>query len=293
MTIAIRDLSAQLNYRVNNMLKTFVAIEYKKDFGHAYWGTPLVPISFAGSHAMNGVVSGNAFSTFSGSDLGPMTIDSAHDQHQLQRRRQHHRRPGTLAAQRVRMDAARQRHGQGPGLLLSGQGALARQRNLCFRRRIEQVFAPNTIDRDRFFVTHDQHVVGNNVDFSWDSRLFGMDNRLAAQFQVSGNWITFVEEGNPNDYPFDNVTVINPVQGVYGAQFPDIRNKLLDDVALAFEDRLKITPEVRADRRRSGGRLDAVEQRRQLRWLDSRRRAVQRDLEAGLLSRRLHLRTDP
>ena len=69
------DLSAQLNYRVNNMLKTFVAIEYKKDSGHAYWGTPLVPISFAGSHAINGVVSGNAFSTFSGDNLGPMTID--------------------------------------------------------------------------------------------------------------------------------------------------------------------------------------------------------------------------
>ena len=54
---------------------TFVAIEYKKDSGHAYWGTPLVPTSFAGSHAVNGVVSGNAISTFSGDNLGPMTID--------------------------------------------------------------------------------------------------------------------------------------------------------------------------------------------------------------------------
>ena len=103
------------------------------------------------------------------------------------------------------------------------------------------VIAPNTIDRDRFFVTHNQHVVGNNIDFLWDSRLFGMDNRLAAQLQVSGDWITFTEEGNPNDYPYDNVSVIDPVQGLYGPEFPDIRNKQLDDVALAFEDRLKIT----------------------------------------------------
>ena len=57
------------------MFKTFVAIEYKQDSGQAYWGTPVVPISFAGSHAVNGVVSGNAFSTFSGSNLGPVTID--------------------------------------------------------------------------------------------------------------------------------------------------------------------------------------------------------------------------
>ena len=54
----------------------FGAIEYKKDSGHAYWGTPLVPTSFAGSHAVSGVVSGNAVSTFSGSTIGPVTIDS-------------------------------------------------------------------------------------------------------------------------------------------------------------------------------------------------------------------------
>ena len=54
----------------------FGAIEYKKDSGHAYWGTPLVPTSFAGSNAVNGVVSGVAVSTFSGSIIGPVTINS-------------------------------------------------------------------------------------------------------------------------------------------------------------------------------------------------------------------------
>ena len=72
----LADLSAQLNYHINNNFKTFVAIEYKQDSGQAYWGTPLVPTSFAGSHAVSGVVSGNAFSTFSGNNLGPMTIES-------------------------------------------------------------------------------------------------------------------------------------------------------------------------------------------------------------------------
>jgi iron complex outermembrane receptor protein len=102
----------------------------------------------------------------------------------------------------------------------------------------------NVIDRDRFFVTHNQHVVGDNLDFLWDSRLFGMDNRLAAQLQVSGNWIKFTEEGDPNDYPFDAVAVVNPVQGFYGSEFPDIRNKQLTDIAGAVEDRLKVTPEL-------------------------------------------------
>ena len=91
-------------------------------------------------------------------------------------------------------------------------------------------------------------------------RLFGMDNRLAAQLQVSADWITFVEEGNPNDYPYDYVAVIDPVQGVYGPEFPDIRNKQLSDVALARRRPSEDHARVRADRRRSRGRLDAVEQ---------------------------------
>ena len=235
------DISAQLNYRVNNMLKTFVAVEYKHDSGHAYWGTPLVPTSFAGSNAVNGVVSGNAFSTFSGDNLGPMTIDrrtidtnynvadNSTGADELWLRSGFEWTPLaniTIKDQAYYYQAAR--HWVDSETYAFDDGA---------------VFAPNTIDRDRFFVTHNQHVIGDNLDLSWDARLFGMDNRLAAQLQVSGNWITFTEEGNPNDYPYDNVAVIDPAQGVYGPMFPDVRNKQLDDVALAFEDRLKLTPQ--------------------------------------------------
>ena len=71
----LTDLAAQLNYHVNNTLMIFVAVDYKKDFGHAYWGTPVVPTSFAGGNAIGGVVSGAAVSTFFGNNLGPVTID--------------------------------------------------------------------------------------------------------------------------------------------------------------------------------------------------------------------------
>ena len=69
-----------------------------------------------------------------------------------------------------------------------------------------------------------------------------MENRFAAQLQASRNWITFVEEGNPNDFPFDAVSVINPSPGLYGSEFPDTRISRLTDIAGSFEDRLKITP---------------------------------------------------
>ena len=130
------DLSAQFNYRMTNTFKTFVAIEYKQDEGHAYWGTPLVPTSFAGPYAIGGVVSGSAVNTFSGTTIGPLTVELPHPDNQLQRRRQLDRRARALAAQRIRMDAAQGRHGQRSGLLFPSPTTLDRQRDLCLRRRI-------------------------------------------------------------------------------------------------------------------------------------------------------------
>lgn len=236
----LTDLASQFNYRVNTTFMTFVAFDYKKDSGHAYWGTPLVPTAFAGSNAVNGIVSGNAISTFSGDNLGPMTIDRR-----------------TLT---TNYNVADNATGAQELWLRSGfewtplTNVTVKEQVYYYQAKRNwldsetyayddgAVFASGTIDRDRFFVTHNQHVIGNNVDFLWDSRLFGMDNRLAGQLQVSGNSITFLQEGNPNDYPYDNVAVLNPVQGVYGPEFPGVRNKQLNDLAGAVEDRLKVTP---------------------------------------------------
>jgi iron complex outermembrane receptor protein len=235
----LTDLSGQLNYHVSNNFMVFGAIEYKKDSGHAYWGTPLVPTSFAGSHAVNGVVSGTAFSTFSGDNLGPVTIDSR-----------------TLTTNYNVADNAT----GAQELWLRNGFEWTPLNNVTIKNQVYYwqakanwidsetyafddgaVFATNVIDRDRFFVTHDQHMIGDNADFTWDSRLFGLENRFAAQLQASRNWITFVEEGNPNDYPFDYVSVIDPNPGVYGAEFPDTRISRLTDIAGSFEDRLKLT----------------------------------------------------
>ena len=69
-----------------------------------------------------------------------------------------------------------------------------------------------------------------------DSQLFGMDNRLAAQLQVSRL------DHDPNDYPYDTVPAIVPTQGAHGPEFSDTRNRRLDDIGVALEDRLKIMP---------------------------------------------------
>jgi iron complex outermembrane receptor protein len=238
----LTDLATQFNYRVTDTFKTFAAVEYKKDSGHAYWGTPVVPTSFAGAHAVNGVVSGTAASVFDGSIIGPVTIDSR-----------------TLT---TNYNVANNATGSQDLWLRSGfeWAPLANvtvkdqvyfyqaKRNWIDSETYAFDNATSSIDRDRFSVTHDQHIIGNNLDFTRDSQVFGLENRFAAQLQTSRNWITFKQHfgdeyvGTPlPSGAYDTVSVVNPDPGTYGDLQYDTRNSRLDDVAGSFEDRLKLT----------------------------------------------------
>jgi len=231
----LTDLSGQLNYHVTNNFMVFGAIEYKKDSGHAYWGTPLVPTSFAGSHAINGVVSGTAVSEFDGSIIGPVTIDSR-----------------TLSTNYNVTDNAT----GAQELWLRTGFEWTPLNNVTVKNQVyswqakanwidSETYAfdngTSMIAQDRFAVSHDQKLIGDNTDLTWDSRFFGMDNRLAAQLQVSRNWITFTQHDD-GDYPSPiEVSVVDPVQQAYGPIDFDTRFSRLTDVAQSFEDRLKIT----------------------------------------------------
>jgi iron complex outermembrane receptor protein len=89
---------------------------------------------------------------------------------------------------------------------------------------------------------HNQHVMGNKTDLVWDNALFGMENRLAAQLQVSRNDIRFAQEGNPDAFPADTVSVFSPDPGLCGVQEPNIRNSHLNTLTGGIEDRLKLSP---------------------------------------------------
>jgi iron complex outermembrane receptor protein len=236
------DLSGQLNYHATNNLMVFAALEYKQDSGHAYWGTPLVPTSFAGSHAVNGVVSGASFSEFDGSLIAPVTIDNR-----------------TLTTNYNVTDNAT----GAKELWVRGGAEWTPLNNVTLKDQvyyykaqrnwidsetysfdggsIQTPPAPFTIAQDRFAVSHDQKLVGNNVDFSWDSMFFGMENRLASQLQLSRNTFSFKEDLE-GDFPSPTpVAVVDPTQQPYGPIVFDTRDNWLDDVAMSFEDRLKLT----------------------------------------------------
>jgi iron complex outermembrane receptor protein len=237
----LANLSTRFNYRMSEVFKTFAEIEYRKDAGNSYWGTPVVPAAFAGPFATSGVVSGSAFShSFNNNFLGPVTIDSR-----------------TLTTNYNVLD----NFTGATELWLRGGFEWALTDNMTLKSQIYSYYAKRSwldsetyalnydiktntatgVDRDRFFVSHDQKVFGNVTDFVWNSQIFGMENRFVAQLAASSNDILFKEDFG--GFPQDTVALVGPDRGFYGP-FTDLetRSSHLDSVAGSFEERLKITP---------------------------------------------------
>jgi iron complex outermembrane receptor protein len=233
----LNNISGQLNYRISDSFKVFAAIEYKRDDGHAYWGTPLTTTAFSGPFSTGGVVAGSMVNTFTGDLISGVTVDSRTTT------TNYNIAGNSTGAQELWLRG-------GFELALNNQMTVKDQAYVYSAQRHwfdSETYAFNpaegAIDRDRFFVTHGQQVIGNNIDFNWNTSFYGLENRFATQLQVSQNKITFTQEGNFDVvFPFDTVSVVNPSPGTYGVMSPDIRYSTLDTVALSVEDRLKITP---------------------------------------------------
>jgi iron complex outermembrane recepter protein len=235
----LNNVSGQLNYRVSDAFRLFAAVDYKRDDGHAYWGTPLTTTAFSGPFSTHGVVSGSAANVFTGDTLFPVTIDSRTT------RTNYNVADNTVGAHELWLRGGFEANVT-EDITIKNQAYQYGAKRHWFDSET-YAFNPTTslIDRDKFFVTHKQQVIGNNSDVSWDSRFFGMENRLAGQIQVSRNDIQFGQEQNPDDFPDPNasVTVVNPVQGLYGlTPQPGFRNSTLETLAGSVEDRLKLTP---------------------------------------------------
>jgi iron complex outermembrane recepter protein len=234
----LSNVSGQLNYRVNDAFKVFGAFDYKQDDGHAYWGTPLTTTAFSGPFSTSGVVAGSAVNTFTGALLSPVTIDSRTTT------TNYNIADNSTGAKELWLRG-------GFEWTLNNDITVKDQAYYYSAQRHwtdSETYAFNpdesAIDRDRFFVNHNQQVVGNNIDLSWNSSFYGMENRFATQLQMSRNDIKFVEEGNfDTTYPDDTVPVVfSGPSGTYGVMSPDTRNNELDTVALSVEDSLKVTP---------------------------------------------------
>lgn len=226
------NLSGQLNYKVSENLKIWGAIEYKQDYSHAYWGTPLVSTAFSGPYATHGIVSGTYISNFNGTNLGPVTIDSR-----------------TLNTNYNVLD----NQVQAKELWLRSGFELTISDSLTLKSQVygygaqrewmnNEVAAFNAttdlVDRSRFYVAHDQTLVGNITDLTWNSNIFGLDNRLVTM--VAASSLDFTRPGAAN-FPGDSVPLVNPAPGLYGLLTVQNQSAYINNESLSFEDRLKLT----------------------------------------------------
>ncbi|QPF90640.1 TonB-dependent receptor [Bradyrhizobium commune] len=226
-------VSGQLDYRLSESFKVFGAVEYKDYQARVYEGTPLVPVAFSGPYATSGIVSGTKVSDYNGTNLGAVTIDSRTlttnynvlDNHKTIK--ETWARGGfewnltnnvTLRSQTYEYNASRDWYN-------SEVSAFNTSNNL--------------VDRERFFVHHNQNTVGNNTDVTWDSGFFGMENRLVTG--VEAYHLDFTRPAAAN-FPHDFVSLVDPDRGYYGTLTTQNQTAAIDSVAFNLEDRLKITP---------------------------------------------------
>ncbi len=201
------NVSSQLNYRVSDRFKIWGAVEYKQDKSRAYWGTPLVSTAFSGPHATSGIVSGTSVSNYNGTNLGPVTIDDRALNTNYNVLDNHVQASELWFRGGFEWNIA-------DNLSLKSQMYGYGAKREWFNNELEAFNgASNLVDRERFFVAHDQKLIGNITDLTWNSNIAGMDNRLVATLAASG--LDFVRPGAAN-FPHDQVSLVDPVRGTYG-----------------------------------------------------------------------------
>ena len=226
------NISSQLNYKVSDNLKVWGAFEYKQDVSHAYWGTPLVPIAFSGPNATHGIVSGTYISNDNGTNLGPITIDG--------------RTLSTnynVADNYVKAEELWLRSGFelniNSDLTLKSQVYAYDAQRAWQNSEVAAFNADlNMVDRERFYVAHNQQLFGNITDLTWNSRIAGMDNRLVTTVAASN--LDFGRPGAAN-FPHDDVPLVDPSPGLYGLLTTQNQTAVINNQSLSVEDRLKIT----------------------------------------------------
>jgi iron complex outermembrane recepter protein len=239
----LTNVSGQLNYRITNNLKIWGAVEYKQDKDRFYWGTPLVPANAPGIVPTSGIVSGlwtQYYPAGHTGQLNPVTIDAR-----------------TLSTNYNVLDNKNDAHEL---WLRSGvQWDITNSvqvRSQVYSYTAQRHWFNNEINafndtpaagpqgevyRERLSVDHDQKLWGNISDLTLNSDLAGMDNRFVATVAASSLQFNSVQD---DAFTNDTVSLVDPNRGLYGFQQTKPFFTHVDNVALAFEDRLKITPTV-------------------------------------------------
>ena len=226
-------LSGGLDWYPRPGVKLFGALEYKRDSGSPYWGTPLVPIASPGIQPVAGVISGTYASGFNGTDLGQVTIDrrTLRTNYNVLDHRNRAEEHWLRAGFEWQIDTALTLRTQ-----LHRYAAEREWRN----NEITAFNAQTTlVDRERFYVAHDQTVLGGRSELRWDGALAGRPHRMVGA--VDWSELDFRRPGAAN-FPGDSVALVDPQRGSYGLLTTRLQATTIRNLALTAENRLELMP---------------------------------------------------
>jgi iron complex outermembrane receptor protein len=235
------NATVSLVWKVNEDLRVQVSVDYLNDHPSRYFGTPLVPSSFA-TDPLKGVLS-----TSSG-----YTIDKR------MRYVNYNVADSKIESQQywpqvfVKWTPSDNITVENFAYFLSAKRTWIDAETYSFNTATSQ------IDRDRFFVLHDQRMWGDQASVKIKGKLFGLDNTFILGLDYSH--LDFMRyRGFPDG---DSVDPFNPVAGSFGSLLQPgelvmrASPTTWDDTALFFENVTQVTPKLKI---LTGGRTEKLD----------------------------------
>jgi iron complex outermembrane receptor protein len=245
-------------WRASSALDVQFTVDWLEDNPSNYYGTPLVPASFAGSQAQSGVVSGVNAQGFGAVDRQMEFVN-------------YNVSDAYIHSQQV-----------WPQLLLKwtpSENLTIQNFTYYFHAHREwddaETYTFTTvgldgvtplpspqINRDRFYVFHKQNLIGDQGSAAYKGTIFGMANTVVGGFDYSHLNFNSIR-GFPNN---DLVDPFNPSPGLFGPllQPGDLTERQSptrwNDYAVFFEDVIDLAPQLKLV---TGGRYDRLDLNRQ------------------------------
>jgi iron complex outermembrane receptor protein len=219
------NVTASILWKPTPKLDVQLLVDYLQDHPSPYYGTPLVPTAFA-TDPLKGVISTTYGYTldkrtqFVNYNVGDYGIES----HQIW--------PQLYIKYKLSDD------------IVLNNFLYYIQADRRWKNAETYLFDPatNLINRDRFFVDHNQFLIGDQADATISTPIFGLQNKLNIGLDYSH--LDFKRtRGFPDN---DEVDPFNPSPGLFGDRTPPgtvarVSPTYWDDPAVFFEDILSLT----------------------------------------------------
>jgi iron complex outermembrane receptor protein len=219
------NVTASLLWKPTAKLEVQFVVDYLEDHPSDYWGTPLVPAGFT-HNAVGGVLSTTYGYVMDKAmtNINYNVSDYGIESHQIW--------PQLYLKYQISDD------------LVFNNFLYLLQANRHWKDSETYLFdtTTNQINRDRFFVDHQQDLEGDQADLTWTHPILGFANKLNVGFDY--NHLDFLRaRGFPDN---DEVNPYNPSPGLFGSTAnPRLSPTYWNDAALFYEDILSLTDKLK------------------------------------------------